>query len=198
MWLHNSFYQPAVIIRASVLREHNLRYNRQFDPAEDYKLWSDMCAVTKVHNLPDVLLNYRIHPHQISRRQSVKQQQSMARIRKEQMNRLHIYLKPEQEPAFGLLTQEEGWGKLQPADYKEIAAMLKDLCQQAQKSVTALEVVYRPAAGQWARILSAAQHYRPALIPFILQQPFRQYLSTSNLGKLVVKSLISWRVKPVA
>lgn len=198
MWLHNSFFQPAVIIRTSVLREHNLGYNRQFDPAEDYKLWSDMCAVTKVHNLPEVLLNYRIHAHQISRRQSVKQQKSMAMIRREQMDRLHIRLLPAQERAFELLTLEDGWGNFTLADYKAVAALLEDLCRQAQKTGVAPAVIYQPAAEQWKRILGAARHYRPALLPYIVHQPFRRYLPKAELGKLLVKCLIGWRVRPVA
>ena len=87
-----------------------------------------MCAVTKVHNLPEVLLNYRIHAHQISRRQSVKQQKSMAIIRREQMSRLQINLKPTQEKAFKLLTLEDGWGDFSATDYKVVATLLEDLC----------------------------------------------------------------------
>ncbi|MFD1872254.1 glycosyltransferase family 2 protein [Hymenobacter bucti] len=194
MWLQNSFYQPSVIIRTSVLLESRLRYDVRYEFAEDYKLWSDMCAVTQVHNLPEPLLNYRIHPHQISRRQSLSQQQVSAQIRKEQMNRLHIHLRPEQEGAFGLLTIDDGWRDLEPTDYREIATLLDDLGAQAQHLVIATDVVNRVMAQQWGRILGAARQFRPALVPFILRQPMCNHLPIMLVTKLLMKCLIRWKI----
>lgn len=194
MWLQNAFYQPSVIIRASVLRTSGLRYDVQYEFAEDYKLWSDMCAVTQVHNLPEPLLNYRIHPHQISRRQSLEQQRVSAQIRKEQMNRLHIHLRPEQEHAFNRLTIDDGWRDLKPSDYREIAVLLDDLWAQVRCSAIASEVVYRVIAQQWGRILGAARQYTPALIPFVLRQPMRHYLPPVLITKLLVKCLVWKRI----
>jgi glycosyltransferase involved in cell wall biosynthesis len=195
MWLQNAFYQPSVIIRTSVLRESGLRYDVQYEFAEDYKLWSDMCAVTQVHNMPEALLNYRIHPHQISRRQSLGQQQVSAKIRKEQMQRLHIQLQPEQERAFELLTIDDRWCDFQLADYHTVAALLDDLGAQAQRSTVAVSVVNNVIAQQWSRILNAARQYTPALIPYVLRQPMRRYLSPMLTGKLLVKCIMRWQVK---
>lgn len=194
MWLQNAFYHPSVIIRASVLRISGLRYNEQYEFAEDYKLWSEMCAITQVHNLPEPLLNYRIHPHQISRKQSLSQQRISAQIRREQMNRLHIYLRPEQEQAFQLLTIDDGWRDLKPADYRAIAALLDDLGAQAQRSSLASEVVYKVIAQQWGRILNAARQYTPSLIPYVLRQPMRRYLPPVLVMKLLVKCLVRKKI----
>lgn len=194
MWLQNAFYQPSVIIRASVLRTSGLRYDVQYEFAEDYKLWSDMCAVTQVHNLPEPLLNYRIHPHQISRRQSLEQQRVSAQIRKEQMNRLHIHLRPDQEQAFTRLTIDDGWRDLNLTDYRQIAALLDDLGAQAQRPAVASKVVPQVIAQQWGRILSAARQYTPALIPFVLRQPMRRYLPPVLITKLLVKCLVRKRI----
>lgn len=196
MWLQNAFYQPSVIIRTSVLRESGLRYDVAFEFAEDYKLWSDMCAVTQVHNLPEPLLKYRIHPHQISRRQSLKQQQVSAAIRKEQMQRLGIRLRPEQEATFGLLTIDNGWADFILANYTQVATLMTELGQQAIQSGIASDTVYRALSQQWSKILGAARHYQLALLPFVLQQPFRRYLPPILLAKLATKCLIGWRVKP--
>jgi glycosyltransferase involved in cell wall biosynthesis len=195
MWLQNPFYQPSVIIRASVLDEHSLRYDVNYEFAEDYKLWAEICAVTQVHNLPEVLLNYRIHPHQISRRQSPAQQRVSALIRKEQMNRLNIFLKPEQEQSFKLLTIDEGWGRYQPSDYEKIASLLEYLAEHAKRETSTPEVVYTALADQWGRILNAAKQYTPALIPFILRPPLRQYLAQINVLKLVTKCIVRWKAK---
>jgi hypothetical protein len=194
MWLRNCFYQPSVAIRTSVLRESGLRYDANYEFAEDYKLWSDLCAVTQGHNLPEPLLNYRIHSHQISRRQTMGQQQVCARIRREQMSRLHINVKPEQERAFELLTIDKEWHDLKPTDYTALAALLDDLGTQAQQAGIPAELVHKGLAGQWLGILGASRQFRPALIPFLLRQPMRSYLPTVPILKLMLKCLIRWRV----
>ncbi|RZJ85954.1 MAG: glycosyltransferase family 2 protein, partial [Hymenobacter sp.] len=154
MWLQNSFYQPSVIIRTKVLLDTNLRYDASYECAEDYKLWSDMCWVTQVHNLADVLLDYRIHPHQISRRRSLGQQQVSARIRKEQMDRLNIRLKPAQEAAFELLTVAEPQN-FTLVEYEQIVTLLEDFGTQAQQSAVPVQTVYQVLGQHWARILEA-------------------------------------------
>lgn len=195
MWLQNAFYQPSVIIRTSVLQKHNLCYNTDFEFAEDYKLWSDMSAITKLHNLPEVLLDYRIHPHQISRRKSTAQQKVSAKIRQEQMALLNIHLASEHYPAFDLLTIDDDWGKFQLADYKKVALLLDDFWCQAQKSGIATRAVYQVLSQQWARLLNAASSYRPTLLSFVLRSPFRRYISTEDILKLSIKCLIFWKPK---
>lgn len=195
MWLQNAFYQPAVTLRTSVLLENNLLYNTDYDPAEDYKLWSDMSAFTKLHNLPEVLLDYRIHPHQISRRQSAKQQRISGKIRQEQMARLGIHLAPEQQHSFELLTFEDNWSKFQLSDYTKVALLLDSLGIQAQNSGVAPDVVYQVLSQQWARVLGAARKYRPTMLPFILRLPFRKHIAYEVLLKLSIKCLITWEPK---
>lgn len=52
---------PTVMIRRSILTEHNLRYNEQFTTAQDYELWSRVREVTELTNIPRILLRYRTH-----------------------------------------------------------------------------------------------------------------------------------------
>ena len=66
---HNPIPHPSTIIRRSVLMEHNIRYRHEFVLAEDYKMWTDMVkAGQRLHNLPEILLRYRISPSQVSYR----------------------------------------------------------------------------------------------------------------------------------
>lgn len=60
------FYHPSVMIRKSVLDEHNLRYDKDFYLVEDHELWTRMLKVTKLRNIPDVLLRYRVHSNSVS------------------------------------------------------------------------------------------------------------------------------------
>lgn len=54
----NPMAHPTVMMRKAILNENNLRYSRNL--SEDYDLWGRASFLVKLHNLPEVLLNYRI------------------------------------------------------------------------------------------------------------------------------------------
>jgi len=60
----------ASMIRKSVLDASGIRYESRFSPAEDYGLWCRLVGVTKFHNLPEVLFNYRSHAGNTSKTQA--------------------------------------------------------------------------------------------------------------------------------
>lgn len=59
---------PSVIIRRSVLEEHDLRYREELLHAEDFGLWVEAAMYTKLGNIPEVLLDYRLSENNISKR----------------------------------------------------------------------------------------------------------------------------------
>lgn len=61
---------PASMIRKSVLIDNDIRYEEYFSPAEDYGLWCRLLSVTKFHNIPEVLFNYRNHEGNTSKTQA--------------------------------------------------------------------------------------------------------------------------------
>ena len=67
-----SFCQPTVLLRkeAFILTGG---YRDAFAPAEDYDLWLRVTEHFNCANLDDVLLKYRIHPHQVSMRKQKQQ-----------------------------------------------------------------------------------------------------------------------------
>lgn len=60
---------PTSMVRASVLRDNNIRYNEKWSPAEDHMLWIDLIDYTYFHNLNDVLLEYIWHDDNTTTRQ---------------------------------------------------------------------------------------------------------------------------------
>lgn len=52
---------PASMIRASVLRDNNIRYDEKWTPCEDHALWLDLIDYTCFHNVPDIVLKYVWH-----------------------------------------------------------------------------------------------------------------------------------------
>lgn len=69
-------WHPSVIIRTKVLKEHNLRYEYDFLHAEDYAMWCKMARKTRLANIQEVLLKYRVHTSNVSVLNAQKQRQS--------------------------------------------------------------------------------------------------------------------------
>ncbi len=74
---NNAIGHPTVMIRKSTLDKYDFKYNEEHKNAEDYGLWLNMMEKTKFANLPEVLLNYRLHENNISVASS-KEQVDMA------------------------------------------------------------------------------------------------------------------------
>lgn len=72
------FIHPSVMIRTDVLKA--FRYDENFRTAEDFELWTRILKKYPCANLPESLLQYRIHDNNISTIQNDKQIDSVRRI----------------------------------------------------------------------------------------------------------------------
>ncbi len=77
----NAMAHPAVMLRKSVLTDQQLSYDASLEPAEDYELWNRIAAVAKLHNIPEVLLKYRVHDLNESVVKKSKQDRAVVEIR---------------------------------------------------------------------------------------------------------------------
>jgi hypothetical protein len=68
----NPFLHSSIMLRDTVLQEVGL-YRPAFEGAEDHDLWLRISEVTKIANLPERLLQYRLHPTSVTRRARVRQ-----------------------------------------------------------------------------------------------------------------------------
>ena len=59
----------SAMIRKSVLVDNNIRYEEQYTPAEDYRLWGQLMSATNFHNLQSVLVEYRCNTNNTSHKQ---------------------------------------------------------------------------------------------------------------------------------
>ncbi|HKR07538.1 MAG TPA: glycosyltransferase family 2 protein [Bacteroidia bacterium] len=74
---------PAAMIRMSVVKKYNVRYNAEYIHAEDYDLWSRLSQLSGLQNISKKLLNYRVHDKQVSGdvNESVKKLKSVSAVR---------------------------------------------------------------------------------------------------------------------
>ncbi len=72
---------PCSMIRKSILTAHNIRYEEEFSPAEDYALWCRLLPHTDFYNLPDVILKYRWHKSNTSKLQNSRMTKESIAVR---------------------------------------------------------------------------------------------------------------------
>ncbi len=72
---------PTVMFKKEFFDNHNLSYNSEMEPAEDYDLWSRVVFLGRVANLKEVLLHYRVHEQQMSKVKNEKQEFLANKIR---------------------------------------------------------------------------------------------------------------------
>ncbi|MBD8389978.1 glycosyltransferase [Dysgonomonas sp. BGC7] len=66
MLFKSGICHPAVMIRKRVFTELGLSFEREYLHVEDYALWSEAIYKTKIANIGEPLLLYRIHKQQVS------------------------------------------------------------------------------------------------------------------------------------
>jgi len=77
---------PTVMMRRSVLLKHSLLYDEKMPHVEDYELWARALSVTKLANIPKVLLKLRKHGH--AKSLNSEQESFTDRVRKQMLSRL--------------------------------------------------------------------------------------------------------------
>lgn len=81
---------PTVMMRKEIFQKYDLIYDVSKEPAEDYDLWTRLSVLGKLHNLQEVLLNYRMHNSQVSKKRNNEQKKAAVVIRVNLLNYLNF------------------------------------------------------------------------------------------------------------
>lgn len=84
------FAHPTVMMRRSAWAAAGEGYREDFRAAEDIDLWERIAPHTRFANLPDVLLDYRVHPDQVTRVATDVMARNGARVRRRWLQRLGL------------------------------------------------------------------------------------------------------------
>lgn len=103
----NCVCHPTLFIRRSLVVGHGLFYNENYCYASDYELQIRAAAFTQIHVLQDVLLMYRKHEGQISKKKSRKQMECANQIRLEYIEKTGVYFTNEEKRIFTALYNGE-------------------------------------------------------------------------------------------
>ncbi|MCR8560182.1 glycosyltransferase [Mucilaginibacter sp. BJC16-A38] len=81
---------PSVIMRKDVLKEGQFMYREDYEPSEDYELWSRLSKTHKMANLDTAVLLYRVNETQVSALRNERQRANKFLIIKQQLKALGI------------------------------------------------------------------------------------------------------------
>jgi glycosyltransferase involved in cell wall biosynthesis len=92
---YTALAHPTVMLRRDVFECLHLQYDVTARHAEDYDLWVRAVEVTEIANLPDVLLEWRVHAEQVSSLHQREQAQMAEVIIARQLAKLGMHSTPE-------------------------------------------------------------------------------------------------------
>jgi glycosyltransferase involved in cell wall biosynthesis len=84
----NPFAHPTIAIRSEIAKR--LLYDKNFLHCEDYELWFRIAKQSKVNNLPDKLMQYRVHSQNTSLRNNVAMKRNVINLLSRELEKLGI------------------------------------------------------------------------------------------------------------
>lgn len=94
---HCCFGHPTIMMRKEILDQFSFHYDTSREPAEDYDLWSKLSVVTKLHNIQEVLVDYRVHDAQVSQKKNNQQIRNSSEIKLQLLNNLEFNSSAEEQ-----------------------------------------------------------------------------------------------------
>lgn len=94
LFLDNYFSQSSVMMRKAIAMSQ--KYNLEYPPCEDYDLWIRVSRITKVWNLQESLIDYRVHNSNISKTQADRREVSERLILKNQLDEIGLKVSEDQ------------------------------------------------------------------------------------------------------
>jgi glycosyltransferase involved in cell wall biosynthesis len=75
---------PTALLRSSIVRRHNIRFDPEYVHGEDYNCWVTMSAFCKLSNYPAVLVRKRDHPRNITNSFSSTMHSTCTKVKQKQ------------------------------------------------------------------------------------------------------------------
>ncbi|HEV7333480.1 MAG TPA: glycosyltransferase [Flavisolibacter sp.] len=198
MLTNNSISHPSVMYRKEFFIRHQLTYNRDFESAEDYELWTRVIALGKIHNLPEVLLHYRLHEQQVSAQRNAFQAQRAALCRKRMLLYLTELPAAEEEILEMILS---GTRMRNVPELHQAIAVLDQLAVINSSKAFYKKDAFLAFIEQEKKIVIRnffifhSRYNLGILQCFFRLKDGRRHLTGRETRRLIVKSLLSWQVK---
>lgn len=185
---------PTVMAKTSLLK--NNKYDQSFYPADDYELWARLIPLTKLHNIPESLLLYRLHETNISREKTDIQQEIGRKIQLLQFERFFANHK---NIHYALL--KYAFIERKPISYSteayELAKLIKQMYESNQfQKIYDKNIFIQFLNEIWQPVVKRELNdYRLALLYVYLFFPLPTFslLSWKEKIKFVLRCILRWK-----
>ena len=190
------FGHPTMMMRKAVIERHHLRYDPAAVPAEDYLLWYEFSQVTKLANLTDSLLDYRVHESQISHVRSKQRPASVNNTRRRQLLDNGFVLAPHEWEQYVRILDRS----TRPRTARDLHVLLATMWnigrQNARLAAYPAEWFEDLFTAAWQdAVIAIEYHHWTYVQPVLLApKPFPDPLSPSAQMKLLIKCAVGWHV----
>lgn len=189
----NPMVHSSVMFRRDVLEKLAVGYRDDFANAEDYDLWARLFEITGGDNLPEILMDYRVHAKSVTLQKSEAMDSTACRVLQRELKRLGL------DPTDGEIMCHRLWstGRFNsddiPRDFDAAGKWLSRLIE-----ANCLSRTCDPAAFLWAaREIWFALCYRfQALGNTVLQHFFQSPISRSDIkhGAILIGAMLKRRI----
>lgn len=123
----NPFFHSSVMLRRSLLVGQGLYYDQDYYTSEDYHLWYLLSARTRLHIIEEPLLQYRLHPGNISKTRNDLQTINANRVRADILSdQLQLNLSEEEKKSLYLFLSLK---KIGQPDFGVIGKVVKSITE---------------------------------------------------------------------
>ncbi len=175
----NSFVHPLVMMKTDLARREG--FNEQLYAAQDYDLWVRLSAHGPIANLPEPLLDYRVHGGSISATKLQQQLETVTRVHERQLRAWGVQPTPEQLHIHRVIGQTMAPTRIDEAAALAAADWLKRLIAHNDKMQTYDPALFRSVMQTlWLGVFQRKHNH---LRPDFLIKHWKHPLHPSLTGK---------------
>lgn len=193
----NCISHPSVMIRKKVLDDYAIAYDTSKEPAEDYDMWVRLLSLGQLHNLKEVLLEYRIYGNQVSSKRAEEQKKNDVQVKFNMFQYLEVQW-DEAEHEF-LERQFRKTERIQFQDLKIVKQIQKKLANANANGFFEPQMFRQYLADLEADVLRKCflkqKRYSPTMYMEYLHTKYKWKvtLTAQQECKLLLKSLVFWK-----
>jgi glycosyltransferase involved in cell wall biosynthesis len=196
----NCILHPSVMIRKKMLDDFSISYDTSKEPAEDYDMWVRLLSLGKLHNLQEVLMEYRLYGNQVSRKRAEEQKKNVVQANFKMLQYLSINWDRNE---YDFL--ERNFRKTDAIHFKDLK-IFKEV-QHKLAVANTLTVFFEPKefcqylveleADILRKCFLKQKRYSPSLyLEYLLAKyKWKVQLTKKQELKLLVKSLVFWKTQ---
>jgi glycosyltransferase involved in cell wall biosynthesis len=195
----NCILHPSVMIRKKVVDDFSIQYDTSKEPAEDYDMWVRLLSMGKLHNLQEVLLEYRVYGNQVSRKRAEEQKKNDIATKFQLLQYLEVQWN---DSEFEFL--ERQFGKTEVVSFKDLK-----IFKQIQKKLEIANASVFFESKRYSQylidleadvlrkcFLKQKRYSLPMYLEYLLAKyKWQAKLPLKQELKLVLKSLVFWKTQ---